>query len=190
VFRHDCSPADQRFETGTGLHRDLLARYEKAHEESRDFLGQIQDGLLSLYFWHVIRSMEPESFNPGFFEISHAQSFPNQLYRMFRGHMHDMLTVRDMADAMLMSESRFAHTCREILGIPPYRAFMNMKMERACHFLRNSGWSVKEISNELGFKDQYTFSRAFKNRYGVSPRNWRRGTGAGAERRSSHRQSR
>ncbi len=173
IFREDSSPQEQRFIRGMQFHRELMKQYEDAENYSPDFLGQIQDSLLSLFFWNIIRSMDPEHLNPSFYQISQAQSFPNQLYRMFRSHMHDMLTVAEMADEMLMSESTFAHTCREILGISPYKAYMKAKMERACHFLEDSDWTLKEISNELGFKDQYTFSRTFKNHFGVSPRTWR-----------------
>jgi AraC-like DNA-binding protein len=177
VFREDSSPIDQRFERGVGLHREAMSRYEEARDFSPDFLGQIQDSLLLLLFWNIIRCFEPEYMNPSFYEVSQAHSFPNQLNRMFRSNMHDMLTVAEMADKMLMSESTFAHTCKEIIGISPYKAYMKAKMERACHFLEDSDWTMKEISNELGFKDQYTFSRTFKNHFGISPRAWRNKSG-------------
>jgi AraC-like DNA-binding protein len=45
--------------------------------------------------------------------------------------------------------------------------------KRACELLRNPNLRVREISQSLGYRDPSSFSRAFRNWTGVSPRAYR-----------------
>lgn len=51
----------------------------------------------------------------------------------------------------------------------PYRHLMYLKMNRAAQLLMDRGMLVKEAAAELGFTDQYNFSRAFRGVFGLSP---------------------
>lgn len=44
---------------------------------------------------------------------------------------------------------------------------------KGCELLKLTKLSVGDISNAVGDDNQLHFSRAFKNIYGVSPKNWR-----------------
>ena len=55
----------------------------------------------------------------------------------------------------------------------PIDFFIHLKMEEACRLLRLTTRRISDIANELGYKDQYYFSRLFKKKIGVSPRNYR-----------------
>ena len=44
------------------------------------------------------------------------------------------------------------------------------RMQKACELLRN--YSVTRVSEILGFSSVYSFSRTFKNEFGVSPANY------------------
>ena len=46
-------------------------------------------------------------------------------------------------------------------------------MNRAAKLLEDPGHTVKQVAAELGFRDAFHFSRAFKNVFGVSPRSFR-----------------
>jgi len=51
------------------------------------------------------------------------------------------------------------------VGLITYRN--QHRMDKACKMLQNN--SVSAVSEKLGFSSIYTFSRAFKNKYGLSP---------------------
>ena len=56
----------------------------------------------------------------------------------------------------------------------PYRFLMRLKMNRAAEWLEEPGALVKQVAERAGFRDQFHFSRAFKNVLGVSPNTFRR----------------
>jgi AraC-like DNA-binding protein len=48
-------------------------------------------------------------------------------------------------------------------------------MEKACGLLRLSSHRVSEIAEQCGFNSIFSFSRAFRTTYGISPLAYRRG---------------
>jgi len=46
-------------------------------------------------------------------------------------------------------------------------------MSKATELLKMTKLSIADIGNAVGYPNQLHFSRAFKNIYGVSPKNWR-----------------
>jgi AraC-like DNA-binding protein/quercetin dioxygenase-like cupin family protein len=56
----------------------------------------------------------------------------------------------------------------------PYRFLMRLKMNLAAEWLEQPGALVKQVAERAGFRDQFHFSRAFKNVLGVSPNTFRR----------------
>ena len=47
-------------------------------------------------------------------------------------------------------------------------------MEKALELLKCEKFSVSVVSNSVGYKDIYTFSRAFKQHFGVPPMEWKK----------------
>jgi len=56
----------------------------------------------------------------------------------------------------------------------PYKFLMRLKMNLAAEWLEQPGALVKQVAERAGFRDQFHFSRAFKNVLGVSPNAFRR----------------
>ncbi|HBG27081.1 MAG TPA: hypothetical protein DDX75_08315 [Phycisphaerales bacterium] len=54
-------------------------------------------------------------------------------------------------------------------GITPQSYIMRLKLNKAANLLLISNLSAKAISDQLGFTDQYHFSRTFKKFHGLSP---------------------
>lgn len=46
-------------------------------------------------------------------------------------------------------------------------------MEKAADYLRNTEQSVTEIAGKVGYNDANYFTRTFRKRYGISPREYR-----------------
>lgn len=58
-------------------------------------------------------------------------------------------------------------------GVTPGVLLRKLRLQHACELLVRSDRSVSEIAEHSGFRDAYSFSRAFKNALGVSPRKYR-----------------
>ena len=62
---------------------------------------------------------------------------------------------------------------RDVMGCPPQEFLIRLRLSRAVELMRTTKSSIGDISAACGYPNQLHFSRAFKKRYGVSPREWR-----------------
>lgn len=96
--------------------------------------------------------------------------------------LHDFLdrcveetpTLNKMAEVMGRSESQTIRTFKREWGITPYQFLIERKLQKARVLLTGSAKGVKEIAGELGFNDEYHFSALFKQKVGLSPKNYRK----------------
>ena len=51
----------------------------------------------------------------------------------------------------------------------PYERLLRLKMQHGARMLEACEVQIKELSNQLGFTDQFHFSRTFKKVFGISP---------------------
>jgi AraC-like DNA-binding protein len=58
-------------------------------------------------------------------------------------------------------------------SMTPYQYYINIKIDEAKKLLEHGSITVKETAYRLGFEDQYYFSRLFKSKTGVAPKNWK-----------------
>jgi AraC-like DNA-binding protein len=60
--------------------------------------------------------------------------------------------------------------------MPPIDYFIHLKMQRACYLIKAENTKIKIVARELGYEDQFYFSRLFKSHIGVSPNEYRLST--------------
>jgi hypothetical protein len=58
---------------------------------------------------------------------------------------------------------------RVLVGEPPLRYLTRLRLQRAARLFRTTDSSVAEIARRVGYDSDEALSRAFKNRFGVSP---------------------
>ena len=73
-----------------------------------------------------------------------------------------------------MSTGHFSKTIRDTLGKSPSQLIVLFTIQNAKLLLGNTAQSIKEISAQLGFPEQFTFRKYFKTYTGVSPSDYRR----------------
>ncbi len=84
------------------------------------------------------------------------------------------LTVSLLAEECFISESRFTHLFREVTGKSPKEYIAEIKINIAKEMLSEGNYSVRNISESLGFLNQNYFSRVFRKHTGISPSEYRR----------------
>ena len=72
------------------------------------------------------------------------------------------------------SKSHFSRTFKEKMGVNFSRYLVQVRIENAEKLLTSSNQSIYDISTEVGFNDYSYFSKAFKDTYGLSPKEYRR----------------
>lgn len=84
-------------------------------------------------------------------------------------------TVSDLAKRLGYSVPYFCNKFKQYYHVSPIDYLINRRIELAKYFLESTNLQVSEISERVGYEDFYYFSKIFKKRAGVSPRNYRLG---------------
>ena len=82
--------------------------------------------------------------------------------------------VAAVAKKLGHSYESFRKKFRAAVGVAPGQFHLEARIDRAAALLHQGRHSIKEISDELSFCDEFYFSRCFKRRFGQSPRDFRR----------------
>ena len=81
------------------------------------------------------------------------------------------ISLNWIAESLGVSTSYLIDVFKPYTSMTPHQYFTSIKISRAKELLRR-GLAVKEVAFCLGFKDEYYFSRLFKNKTGLSPSRW------------------
>lgn len=100
------------------------------------------------------------------FYIKEALAFMEQNFQ-------NDISVEDIAATCGLNRSYFGKIFKEELGKSPQEFLLNYRMIKAAELLKLTRLSIGDVSNAVGYVNQLHFSRAFKNMYGLSPREWR-----------------
>lgn len=83
-------------------------------------------------------------------------------------------TIGELAGNLGMSPSHLRSRFRDSCGVSLGKHMRELRLERARGLLRMSPARVSEVAEQCGFSSLFSFSRAFKNRYGESPLSFRK----------------
>ena len=73
-----------------------------------------------------------------------------------------------------MSKSKLSDLFRSIYGTTIVEFIKDLRIERAKDLLANSSCTIKEISSIVGYVQQSSFTYVFKQKTGISPREYRK----------------
>ena len=88
-------------------------------------------------------------------------------------HYQEAITVEDIAGFCSLDRSYLSKIFKSVLNSNPQDFLINYRINKSCELLKITDYTVGEISEMVGYHNQFNFSRAFKNIIGKSPRNWR-----------------
>jgi len=84
------------------------------------------------------------------------------------------ISLTDLVPRIQCSLRHLSRLFREETGMSFREKQIELRLTRACHLLSTSGDRVIDIALASGFQSGSFFNLAFKNRFGFSPRHWRR----------------
>lgn len=83
------------------------------------------------------------------------------------------LTVSDIAGAVGVTRSHLNHIFQKELGVSIQNFLISFRLHKSANLLVSTALSIKEIADQVGYNDQLVFSKAFKKKFGVSPKSYR-----------------
>ncbi|MBQ7839081.1 MAG: helix-turn-helix transcriptional regulator [Lachnospiraceae bacterium] len=96
-------------------------------------------------------------------------------------HFAEDLDLDQLAEKLHISKSHFAHLFKELVGCSPSNYQQKLRLDKARHYLLHTSQSVKEIAHAVGYSDALYFSRLFRKKYDISPKDFRKASGIAFE---------
>jgi AraC-like DNA-binding protein len=89
-------------------------------------------------------------------------------------HLKEPLKIATLAAVVNFSRSHYTEIFQRVTGYAPLKYLNHLRMQRAVQLLNSTTLSIKAISEQLGFSDQFYFTRAFTKLHGHAPTEHRR----------------
>ncbi len=86
---------------------------------------------------------------------------------------YDHITVNDIAKYIGINRSYLTSIFKNKLSVPPQQYLIHYKLKKAETLILNTCLPIQEIAAKVGYDNPLTFSKIFKQTYGLSPKNYR-----------------
>lgn len=96
----------------------------------------------------------------------------DRVLQFIRKNYFSIKSIKELANEVHVDPAYLSRIFRRFHKDTPYKFLIRLKMGHAASLLLTTGNLVKNIAFELGFENQFHFSRTFKSVYGVSPENF------------------
>ena len=126
-------------------------------------------GHLYLFIDYLSRSSSSQMTTSGRVRDFYIKEALNYIEQNFQND----ISVENIASFCGLNRTYFGRICKETVGKSPQQFILSYRMAKAAELLKLTQLSISDIGNAVGYPNQLHFSRAFKNVYGVSPREWR-----------------
>jgi len=97
----------------------------------------------------------------------------NESMRFIERHYQQDINVADIAASCGIDRSYLSKIFFRRFDITPHEFLLRYRVNKSCELLKVTDLSIGEISAMVGYPNQFSFSRIFKNVLGKSPREWR-----------------
>ncbi|MBJ2125958.1 substrate-binding domain-containing protein [Flavobacterium sp. IB48] len=124
---------------------------------------------LRYYYTNNIYRIEPESkFG------NQEQTFITKMNSIIMANVENpKFSVEELADKLGVSRVQLYRKVKAIIGINISDHINNVKLEKAAELLKSNEMNISEIAYSLGFSSPNYFSTAFKNKFGISPKEYK-----------------
>jgi AraC-like DNA-binding protein len=126
------------------------------------------EGLLQV-FWHDLERRAGAGPSP-----RRADSRLEQARRFIEARFDQPFSLAETAEQAHLSPSHFCSSFSRQFGVPPREYAMRLRLQRGAQLLANRDLAVYQVAEMAGCPDALYFSRLFRQRYGVSPGQFRR----------------
>lgn len=104
------------------------------------------------------------------------QAYIKKLTDYINAHLNaPELTVENLSIEMGTSRSVLCKKTKALIGISPIDLIRDLRFRKAAEMLSETSLTITEIAFQTGFYDSHYFSKSFKQVYGTSPSDYRKG---------------
>ncbi|RAP20655.1 hypothetical protein C2W64_03906 [Brevibacillus laterosporus] len=131
--------------------------------------------------WHSLKSTEPFLGQISFLQLIHtlmnnkyvrcedSKTAVAKAKTYMETHYNKSLSLEDMAKIAEISPKYFGELFKKTYGISAIDYLTQVRMNQAKQFMSRSQIRLKDVAHQVGYNDEFYFSRKFKQEVGVSP---------------------
>ncbi|EAY25950.1 transcriptional regulator, AraC family protein [Microscilla marina ATCC 23134] len=86
---------------------------------------------------------------------------------------HCTIQLDDLAQTACLSKYHFLRLFKQVFGLTPYQYLAKIRLENAQSLLKTTQMTVHEIAYTIGYENATSFCRVFRQRFKVSPQQYR-----------------
>lgn len=106
----------------------------------------------------------------------------NEILRYIAAHYTEDIRVGEIAEHYHLDRSYLERSFKRETGRSMRDVISGFRIRRAQTLLRETGYSVEEVAKRAGFRDRLYFSRFFREKFGMTPTEYRRASREGDDR--------
>ena len=107
--------------------------------------------------------------------LKHSQLANNMMYYIYK-YIDTDINIDELSGELGVSKFHLHRIFKEQMGMNIYETIKSIRLQKASNLLiTNQASTITEVANMCGYASQTSFIRAFKERFGVTPKFWRKG---------------
>lgn len=165
------------FECGVSMtnHTFSFGRLEEFREAVNKLRQEKEPSelMLKAFFYYMLalrEDMKKCSDRP----VDLAQEYVEKAVSLIRSSYMEPVKIAELADRINISQKYLWKLFMKNLGMSPQKYLLQVRMEEALKYLRNTNLTVEKIARSVGYGDVVSFLQNFKRYTGVTPTEYRR----------------
>lgn len=151
---------------------DILSRIYRLQETKTD--AEFATLRLLLEMWGILsQNLDTSAGIETLHRLNHRQARLQIMMQYIHDHYQKELTLQEIADAASVSKSSALQIFQTGIHISPVSYLVQYRLTQAAHLLYTTRKPVSAIAQETGFTSAGYFCRKFKERYQMSPNEYR-----------------
>lgn len=149
------------------LHGELKTVIDRIYEvaDNRSISSKLHiEGLICEFFSILMRNSSEKN----------KQDPVNAALQIIDYNFCTDISLEQVAESLCVTPAYLSRRFAEQVGVSPKKYILTKRIERAKELLQLSNINIFEVSNSIGYEDQFYFCRIFKKMTGVSPSDYRK----------------
>ena len=168
-------PAQQKVKGMQGELWPLLIKMFDEIRKQQPWCEEIVESTIWQMTWMVRRRLHSSQITPDprRTSVGHAE-IVRKVDEYIKGNLNKSISLTELAEAVYVSRFYLDHVFTKVVGVPPLRYALQLRMEQAKKLLAEGSLNVYQVAHKMGFEDPYYFSRQFKKIAGASPKQFQK----------------
>jgi len=145
--------------------------------ENKIGIHEVLISSLKIFLINLIREKLTTQKSQSISKVNEKQALMQRLVNCIEKNFKNLHSAGEYAQILFVSTQQLNKVVKSSCNISLSQMIVNRIIIEAKRELYLTSKTVKEISNDLGYKDEFYFSRVFKKQSGVSPKLYRQTVG-------------